>query len=316
MSRNRVVRIGVVVAILAVIGAAFSSAIHVVNPNEAGVIRAFGAVTSVAPPGIHMTLPWPFGEIVRVNTGSVDRISVGFRLAEREIGLRPTEDMVQWLTGDTNIVEVQSLVVYSISDPRKFLYAIEDRGEDGWFPFAEPQRLVVRRATEAVLTRRIARMSVDELLTEAKSELQIAAVSEIQELLDRMDSGIRVSALQIQSTTPPQIVLTAFNEVQSDRSWRDQRVAEADGYVRDEEPKARGDANEVAEEAQTYKTEQLSAARSVVAKFENLLAEAKKSRAQVLTRLWVDSLRIVLARARTIVVPTGDPQRLVIEVDR
>lgn len=317
-TKTLLVRAGRATVILGIAGGALYSSVHVVNPNEAGVIRAFGAVTSVAPPGMHMTLPWPFGELVRVNTSSVDRISVGFRLLEHGLGLRPPEDMVQWLTGDTNIVEIQALVAYTIADPTKFLYAISDRGEENWMAlqFAEPQRLVVRRAAEAVLTRRIANMSVDEVLTFGKAELQVAAVGEIQALLDVMQSGISVSALLIQSATPPQLVIEAFNDVQSARSYRDQRIAEADGYVRDEEPKARGSANAVREEAETYRTERLAAARGVLAKFESLCVEAQKARPMVLTRLWIDSLRAVFAKSPQLkVVPADEPQRIIIEVE-
>lgn len=314
-TKTLLLRAGFAVAILGIAGAALYSSVHVVNPNEAGVIRAFGAVTSVAPPGMHMTLPWPFGEMVRVNTSSVDRISVGFRLAEQAAGLRPTEDMVQWLTGDTNIVEIQTLVAYTIEDPRRFLYSIADRGEEGWLQLAEPQRTVVRRAAEAVLTRRVANMTVDQVLTDGKAELQVTAVGEIQALLDLMESGIRVSAVLIQSTTPPQLVIEAFNDVQSARSYRDQRIAEADGYVRDEEPKARGSANAVREDADTYRTERLAEAASVIAKFESLRAEAEKARSMVLTRLWLDSLRVVLGKARTRIFPSDQLQRVIIEVE-
>ncbi len=288
--------------------AALWSSTYVVKPNEAGVILAFGKVTSVAPPGMHMTLPWPFGDMIRVNTSSVDRISVGFRILDRERGLQPTEDMVQWLTGDTNIVELQAVVLYTIQDPRKFLFEISDSGEEGWLPLPEPQRTVVRRAADAVLTRRIARMSIDELLLEGKVELQTSAVDEIQSMLDMLDAGIHVSAVQIQSVAPPKIVIETFNDVQSARSDRERRISEADGYKLDTIPKARGIANSLEQEAETYRTEQLNRAKGVLANFDKLRDEVSRNRDVVMRQLWIDTMQKILKKARIIQVPAGAPQ--------
>jgi modulator of FtsH protease HflK len=304
---------------LGAVGAAAWTSVHVVEPNETGVIRAFGAVTTIVPPGMHLTLPWPVGELVRVNTSSIDRISVGFRLFEREIGLSPPEDMVQWLTGDRNIVEIEALVAYTIVDPRKFLYSIADRGEEGWLVLAESQRTVVRRAAEAAITRTVARMSIDELLTYGKAQLQAAVVPSLQTMLDTLDSGIAVSSLQIQSVSPPKLVIESFNQVQSDRSYRDKQIAEADGYVRDNLPRARGTANSVLEQAAAYDIEERARAAGVVARFESVRAEAEKSRSAVMTRLWVDSVKKVLSRTRKIVVPASPPgappQKIILETD-
>lgn len=300
-----------------VLGAIGYSSTHVVNQSETGVVMAFGAVDRVVPPGIHLTLPWPFGGLRRVDTNSVDRIPIGFRFIDEANRLPPTEDMVQWLTGDTNIVELQAVVLYSIANPREFLFNVVDPGEPGLQGVVENQRFVVRRAAEAVLTRRIATLPIDELLTDGKIELQIGAVAEIQEQLDRIGAGIRISAVQVVSANPPQTVIDDFNDVQTGRSNKERRISEADGYARDVLPKARGRANSLQEEAETYRAESLGKAKSSTKNFERLRAEVQVNRDLVFQRIWVESMQRVLSKVKLVVVPPGDdapPFRLFVEM--
>jgi membrane protease subunit HflK len=315
MTRGARRAIAFVVAAAALLGAGASS-IHVVNQNEAGVVMAFGAAKRVVPPGMHVSLPWPFGTVERVDVNFVDRISVGFRLLEQQFGLPPTEDMTQWLTGDTNIAELQALALFTIDDPLQFLFGISDPGDPGALTMIAPQRMVVRRAAEAALTRRIATMSIDELLGEGKIALQLEAPVEIQEMLDRLECGIRVVAVQIVSINPPKRVLDSFTEVQNARSDRERRITEADGYQRDELPRARSRANGLIQDAETERNRKLEEARGKVAAFEKLRLEAQHDRAGLIQRLWTETTSRVLARARVLgVAPAGegDPTRIFIE---
>jgi membrane protease subunit HflK len=86
--------------------------IWVVQQNEQGVVLRFGRAVRTQPAGMHFTLPYPIETVRRVRTTEVRTLPVGFTLQERLGALRPAAAGLQWLTGNTNIVEIRTVVQY------------------------------------------------------------------------------------------------------------------------------------------------------------------------------------------------------------
>jgi len=276
------------------------SSIWVVAQNERGVVLTFGQATRTVPPGFHVTLPWPIETMIPVRTSVVRTMPVGFKMSDRARNMAPTAEEVQWLTGDTNIVELQAMVLYTVRDPVEYLFAVSD------FPDGRPRDRVVRKASEAALSELMAGMPIDVVLSSGKVVLQNQALSRTQALLDSLRSGIQISAVNIIEVSAPQRVIQAFNDVSSARADKERRISEAQGYGMQVRPRSRAVANQRLRDAEIYRDAVVNRARGAANSFLKLEQEVSKSPALGWERLWLDAVQRMLAEVRTIVVqPDG-----------
>ena len=110
---------------------------------------------------------------------AIRKEEVGFRTVSQGPPARYQEVPVEalMLTGDENIVSLESIVQYRVradaSGPTDFLFNVRN-----------PQD-TVRAAAEAAMREVIGRTDIDQALTEGKEEIQLAAQTELQGILDR-----------------------------------------------------------------------------------------------------------------------------------
>jgi membrane protease subunit HflK len=273
----------------------FVSGVYVVQPDEQGVVTRFGRIVNErVMPGMHYRLPWPFEKVARPKTTEVKIMSVGFRVVDRVRGLPPAKEDTEVLTGDENIINVQMMVQYRITDPARFLFAVED---PHW---------LVRKATETVLTRVIGSMGVDDVLTTEKLAIQDRVKKETQEILESYDCGLAVIGAYFQDISPPSEVGYAFRDVASAREDKNRMIHEAQGYRNEVLPRARGQAQEILEQAEGYRTERVERAKGDADRFVALLTEYEKQPEVTRTRLYVEAMEEILPRLRKYVVGEGD----------
>src|SRR5206468_10822795 len=67
---------------LVALGTYFATGFYVVNADEHGVVRRFGAIAARVGPGMHYRLPWPVDRVDVLKTTSVMKVGVGFALPE------------------------------------------------------------------------------------------------------------------------------------------------------------------------------------------------------------------------------------------
>ena len=164
----------------------FASGFYVVNADEHAVVRRFGAIQARDGPGMHYRLPWPVDRVDVLKTTSVVKTGVGFALRDND-----PESLkgVELLTGDTNILNIALVVQYVIRNPADYLFQV-----DG------PQTLVGTLA-ESVLTETVVGMPIDEVLTTGRLAIQARVKLKTQETLDRYQSGVQVSSVNIMAMT-------------------------------------------------------------------------------------------------------------------
>lgn len=273
------------------------SGIYAVQPDERGVVLRFGRViTDEVKPGIHYRLPWPFESVERPEVTSIKRMSIGYRIVDRLQGVPPTAREAQFLTGDTNIIEIQLLVQYVVKDPSDFLYNVE---EPHW---------LVRKACESALTEEVAGLGVDEVLTTLKIEIAQAVKNGAQRILDSYGTGIQIVAAHLQEISPPREVADAFREVASAREDKNRIIHEATGYGNRIVPTARGEGRQLVTRAEGYRTEKIDMAEGETRRFAALLTEYRLGRAAARDRLYLEIMEEVLPNTRIYVVDekTGD----------
>ena len=265
-----------------------------VKQDEQGVVLRFGRVVRVVGPGIQFTLPYPVEELLRARTTEVRNMSLGFRMADAIRDIPPSAEQAQWLTGNTNIVELKAILQYVVKGSRDYLLNVAN------FSDGRPRDRVLRQVGESVLTALIARMQVDEVLSTGKTFLQEEGRRQMQAALDAIEIGIQVVSLNITEVLPPPNVIAAFNDVSSAKADRDRMVTEAEGYATNILPRARSRANRTIQEAEMYRSKVVNGAQGASSRFLQLAREVAAAPAVSRRRLWLETVQRCLAEVQVI----------------
>lgn len=275
---------------------ALLSSFYTVQPEERGVVKRFGEVVKIADPGLHFKLPFGIDAVELVATERVLKQEFGFRTAAGSNGARsqyegvdhPDESLM--LSGDLNIIDVEWVVQYRISDPMKFLYSLRD-------PTG-----TLRDISESVMRRAVGNRLGSEVLTTARVEISNFVREETQKALDRYDAGIHVATVELQDVVPPAAVQPAFNEVNEARQERERMINEATKQANQQIPRAHGDAARTVSQAEGYATERVNQALGDTARFNSILAEYRSAPEVTRTRMYLEALNSALPRIGSVVV--------------
>lgn len=291
------IAIGFVVALL--IWGAFSC-FYTVQPEERAVVKRFGAVYDVTPPGLHFKLPFGVDSVQRVPTERVLKQEFGFR-TERATARERTQfsdrDFTSeslMLTGDLNIIEVEWVVQYRIADPVKYLYNMREADR------------TLRDLSESVMRRVVGNRVSSDALTVGRVQIANSARDEIQSAMDEYDNGILVSTVELQDVVPPDRVQPAFNEVNEARQEAERMINEATRQANEAIPRAEGTANRTIAEAEGYAAERVNRARGDTSRFTALLTEYQDVPEVTRSRLYLETLNETLPNIGSIVVVQED----------
>ncbi len=274
---------------------AFSSSFYTVQPEERAVVKRFGKVISINDPGLHFKLPFGVDAVQKVATERVLKQEFGFRTedGDNERSSYSTQDFPEeslMLSGDLNIIDVEWVVQYRISDPMKYLYQQRD-----------PDR-TLRDMSESVMRRVVGNRLGSEVLTTARVAIATVAREEIQKAMADYDNGIHIVTVELQDVVPPAAVKPAFNEVNEARQERERMINEATKQANQEVPRARGEANRALSEAQGYATERVNQAKGETARFNAILTEYRSAPDVTRTRMYLETLNTVLPKVGSVLV--------------
>ena len=207
------------------------------------------------------------------------------------------------ITGDLNIVNVQLAVQYRISNPKDYLFQVDDPGDpDRNIPQGDPDGRTLKDATEAAVRQVVGQRGIDDVLTRQKEQVQSDTAQLIQAFMDSYGTGINILSVQLQEVKPPDAVRAAFDDVVAARSDKTTRVNQADAYEQDQIPKAKGAAQQVIQAAQAFKVARVSRAQGEADKFNAILSEYDKSKEVTRQRLYLEAMEQVLASVKLFVV--------------
>jgi membrane protease subunit HflK len=275
-----------------------ASGIYLVAPEQQAVVTRFGRVAaSGVAPGLHYHWPWPIERITKLKVLETKRLTIGVEMPDPLLG-RTAAPPVQFLTGDQNIIALVVAVQYGIKDAGAYLFKVQDVTR------------VVETAVESAFAQTVAVESVDNILTTGKTAAQNAALAHARVLLEAYGSGVHLSALNIESVTPPAEVSDAFREVTSARADRDRIINEAHGYANDAWAKAQGEAGKLKSEAEGHRQQRINEAQGEAARFDKLLAATGQARELTAQRLYLETMEEVLPRMKKVVVDSAGSRTL------
>jgi membrane protease subunit HflK len=214
--------------------------------------------------------------------------------------LSPTESTSApqqlWFTGGASIVEGRLDVQYRIDKLDRYLLS-HDAPE-------AYMRLIAERA----VTRFLAGLHVDDILTTQRQALVREVSDALQTGLDEYDIGIQVQDVSIVHLAPPLSggVSNSFRQVQSARSERDREIENARSGASQVKFDAQAEAETIRSRSQAERFARVERARAAAERFRALAAERATAPDVTRTRLYRDIVPEVLQRARLYVIP-GEP---------
>jgi membrane protease subunit HflK len=292
MSTRRIQSAG----LLLVLAAYVASGLTVVQPDEVGVVRRFGAVLARPwEPGLHWGLPWGLGQVDRIRPNQTRTLDVGASGGQTAPLLRaPDPETDDFLTGDLNLVTAQALVQYRVRDSVAYLFRAVDVDA------------ALSAAARWALTRELAQEGIDKLLTTGRAEVADSLTKAIQALADDEGLGVSIVAVRLGSVTPPAAVAPAFADAARARSDRRQAITRAEEYRDRTQSEVRGRAREIADAAAGQVERLVQPARGEAERFTQVLAEARRAPGAIERRLFLETMAELLPRfRRTVVVAPG-----------
>ncbi len=281
----------VVLAILAFVGwQGFTSR---VQPDEVGVVLRFGDFDRQLPPGLNFRLPYPIETVYKPKVTRVNRQAVGFRgevsgtttSVSRQV---PEESLM--LTGDENIVDINSVVFWRIDDAGDYLFNIQ-----------QPEQ-TVKDVAESALREVAGKSQLQPLLTRSRQETEQAVQELMQKTLDDYESGILVTQVQLQKVDPPSQVIDAFRDVQAARADQERIQNEALAYANSVVPEARGEAAKITEAAGAYKEQTVAEATGQAERFTKIYEQYAAAPQVTRRRMFLETMERIFAGTEKIII--------------
>jgi modulator of FtsH protease HflK len=186
------------------------------------------------------------------------------------------------LTGDENLVEVETSMQFVITDIEAFLFNVDD-------PYD-----TLRMAGETAIRRVVANHSLDDVLTDNKELVQQEIQVLTQTIIDEYQLGIAVRNVQLQDVNPPESVNAAFKDVIAAKEDKQAAINQAETYANDILPKARGEAAKLINDAQAYKQKRISEANGDVAKFVAILEQYAQAKEITRKRMYLETITEII----------------------
>lgn len=274
--------------LLLIFGVWFYLGIYVIDEQERAVVLRFGRYHQTLDPGLNWK-PRLMDQVVPVNVTKERQYASEGRM----------------LTQDENIVELQIVVQYNISDVKSFVLNVRD------------PEFSLRQATESALRHVVGSTRLDQVLSEGRGQISDEVKVKLQSYLDNYGTGIQVVKITIQEARPPAQVKAAFDDVIKAKEDEERLKNEASAYANGIVPEARGRAQRILEEAAAYRGKVVAEAQGEAQRFEKLLAEYRKAPEVTRERLYLDAVqRVMSASSKVLVDVPGGNNVLYLPLDR
>ena len=231
--------------------------VYSVKADEQGVLLRFGKFSSIAPPGLHFKIPI-IDEVYKVQTSKQFVEEFGFRTIEagKKTRFSNTYEGESWtLTNDLSVAEVKWQVQYIISDPKDYMFNVKN------------VESTIRDISESVMRKIVGSLLFDKVIKEGRQMISQEAKYLMQEKLNKLETGILVKMVQLQSVVPPSTVMDAYNQVARALQNMEKMINQAERDSSLKLTEARGEALKIRNQALGYKYRTIQKAEGETKKF-------------------------------------------------
>jgi len=257
------------------------TSVYTVKDGEVGIVRTFGSITEITQAGIHFKLPYPVQQADAINISKANIVEIGIGDLKKQKDENPQNGSVH-LTSDGNILWVNMLVEWKVTDPKAYLINSEN-----------PDK-ILENSIIAALRSVIGNSPTDSVMGDGRIDAQLKTKDQLEKLLSKYNIGVQVVDVDIQDTHPPAQVQKSFDNVSDALVQKNTLISKAEDYRDQKLAAAESEAQKMLREAEAYSEEKLNRAKAETAKFDNLYQQYKLSKEVTKTRLLIETLEEVL----------------------
>lgn len=262
------------------------TSVYTVQDGEIGIVRTFGKITEISQAGIHFKLPYPIqqADAININRANIIEIGISGNAVKKQKAAEDDELLKDsmLITGDENILLVNMLVEWKITDPKAYLINASEPDE------------ILKNAIISTLRSVIGSSAVDSILGNGKIDAQIKTKENLEKLISKYNIGVQVLDVKIQEAQPPAQVKKYFDNVSDAMAQKDTLVSKAEEYKNQKLAAAESEAQKIVREAEAYSEERLNKAKAETQSFNSLYEQYRLSKSVTKTRLLIETLEEVL----------------------
>jgi len=262
--------------------------VFVVDQAEEAVITRFGKYYTTRGPGLQFKLPFGIDRNYTVNVKAVQTAQFGFSTVKSGISStydsKPKDSTM--LTGDLNIVEVEWIIQYRITDSKAWVFNVMEKER------------TISDVSRSVINMLAGDRAIMDIMSPERSAIEIAGADLMNETFKSYGLGIYVIAVKLQNIDPPAGVQQAFDDVNKAIQDMNRLINEGMQVYNEEIPRARGEAEREILIAQGYAAERVNRAKGDVARFNSVYDEYRRAPEVTRQRLYYEMVEEVFKDAQ------------------
>ncbi|MFY8350379.1 FtsH protease activity modulator HflK [Pseudoalteromonas sp. SSM20] len=249
------------------------SGFYTVKEAERGVVLRFGQFHEIALPGLRWKMTF-VDRVIPVDVEAVRSLSAsGFMLTE-----------------DENVVSVEFVVQYRVTDAYLYRFSVTDADHS------------LQQALDSALRYVVGHAKMDDVLTKGREQVRQETWQELEKIITPYNLGIVLTDVNFKDARPPSEVKDAFDDAIAAQEDEERFIREAEAYAREIEPSARGRVTRMTQEAEAYKERVTLEAQGEIARFERLLPEYQAAKQVTRQRLYIEAMEEVLGSTSKVLV--------------
>jgi membrane protease subunit HflK len=249
------------------------SGFYTIKEAEQGIVLRFGEYSGTVEPGINWK--WTF----------IDRIIPVDMQSTRAM---PASGFM--LTKDENVVRVEMEIQYRVVDARNFIFSVTNADDS------------LNQSLDSALRYVIGHADMDDILTSGREVIRQQVWEELDKIIEPYSRGLIIVDVNFKDARPPNEVKDAFDDAISAQEDEVRFLREAEAYARGIEPRARGRAKRMEQEAIAYQSQIVLDAQGEVARFEKILPEYQASPKVTRERLYIATMEKVYGNTSKVMV--------------
>ncbi len=266
------------------------TSVYIVDQRETAVLLRLGRFLRTEDEGLHFKLPYGIDQNINVETEVVKTEEFGYRTDRPGVQTVfsaedfPNESVM--LTGDLNIVDAEWSIQYRILRPKDYLFNVDD------------QEKTIRDISQSVINELIGDRAVADVISQERENVEFLGRERMNEIYDSYGLGVSVTAVKFRDVVPPKgAVQSAFEDVNKAIQDRSRFIEEGKEAFNQAIPLARGQAQQIIQEAEGYHAERVNRAEGDVARFVAVYDEYRRAPQVTRSRLYYEMFEEVFKSA-------------------
>jgi regulator of protease activity HflC (stomatin/prohibitin superfamily) len=256
------------------------SGVVLVGLDQRAVYERFGAPVAVLHPGLHVILPWPMGQVRRVEFGTIhDTTLTDTALPSQRVGAEdkapPDADRLWEQAHPAELMFLiasetgtkQSFQVVSADIKLRYQIGLTDTDAlHAAYRVADPAALL-RAAAGRVTARFFASRTLDQVLGKNRESMAGRLRTSLQQQMDEAGCGLRLESVVIEAIHPPAGAAEAYHNVQAAQIQAVTSIAAEQGSAIATRAKARQYGTDITTQAQAAAAETVGTATADLTRF-------------------------------------------------